>query len=320
MSTLTWQADADWQLEDKVFGQVLLAALVLLLVLAVLVPLYQVPERSRAQLEQLPPQLARVMLPPREITPPEPIVLPEPEPVSEPEAEPEPEPVVAATPAAESEPARATAEPLASARAKAEQAGLMAMRDELAALRQTFTVQQHAPQLQPSTQSQQAATVPEQITDPRLAKTAAKAAASASTEVARQALANADTSKVATAELQGLASNAPSSTATSTNDSASNTPGGRSEASIRQILEANKSSLYTLYNRALRANPLLRGKVVFELVINPDGSLAQVRIVESELQDERLERQLQLRLQAVNFGAAQVSPTRSQWTIAFLPG
>jgi outer membrane biosynthesis protein TonB len=118
-----------------------------------------------------------------------------------------------------------------------------------------------------------------------------------------------------------LASAAPTSTSSGAKTGAdASSQGGRSEASIRQTLEANKSSLYTLYNRALRANPLLKGKVVFELVIQPDGSVAQVNVIESELNDERLERQLQLRLQAVNFGAAEVAPTRSQWTIAFLPG
>ena len=86
------------------------------------------------------------------------------------------------------------------------------------------------------------------------------------------------------------------------------------------MLEANKSSLYTLYSRALRSNPLLKGKVVFELVISPDGNLTEVRIVRSELGDSKLERQLTLRLRSVNFGAADVAPTRSTWTVEFLPG
>jgi periplasmic protein TonB len=86
------------------------------------------------------------------------------------------------------------------------------------------------------------------------------------------------------------------------------------------VLEANKSSLYTLYSRALRANPLLKGKVVFDLVIRPDGSLAEVTIVRSELNDSKLERQLMLRLRSVNFGAEAAALTRSQWTVEFLPG
>ncbi|KKO44122.1 hypothetical protein WG68_17345 [Arsukibacterium ikkense] len=283
----------------------------LLLLLSIAVPLYQVPERSRAQLEQLPPQLARVMLEQRDIVPPEPIALPEPEPVAEPE------------PAAEPEQTVVDASPVTTeqARAQAQQAGLLAMQDELAALRQTFTVKQPAPQLQRDGQQAAAVAEPELIANPMLAKTAAQAAAPVSADVARADLATAANIALADAQLRGLATAAPvagNSSGSASNDSARQS--GRSEASIRQTLEANKSSLYTLYNRALRANPLLKGKVVFELIINPDGSLAGVKIIESELNDERLERQLMLRLQAVSFGAAEVSATRSTWTIAFLPG
>ena len=80
---------------------------------------------------------------------------------------------------------------------------------------------------------------------------------------------------------------------------------------------ANYLSVGQIY---LRANPLLKGKVVFELVIRPDGSLAEVNIVQSELNDSKLERQLTLRLRSVNFGAEAVALTRSQWTVEFLPG
>jgi periplasmic protein TonB len=314
MTTLSWHAGTGWQEEDQFFTRTVIGGLVLLLVLSIAIPLYQVPERSRQQQEQLPPQLARVLLEQREITPPEPIELPEPEPEPAPEPEPEPEQqVVEASPV--------TPE---TARAQAQQAGLLAMQDELAALRQTFTVNQQAPKLQREGQQSAVTTEPQRITNPELAKTAAKAAAAVSADVARADLNRADNTALAEGELRGLAAAAPASANSgssgnrSSNDAAM--AGGRSEASIRQTLEANKSSLYTLYNRALRANPLLKGKVVFELIINPDGSLQQVNIVESELNDERLERQLTLRLQAVNFGAADVKPTRSRWTIAFLPG
>ncbi|KKO48693.1 hypothetical protein VT06_10365 [Arsukibacterium sp. MJ3] len=313
MSTLTWQTGQDWQSEDRFFSKVVVTGLLVLLVLSVLVPLYSVPERSRQQQEQLPPQLARVMLEQREITPPEPIeiVEPEPEPLPEPEPVAKPEQkVVAASPVTQQQ-----------ARQQAEQSGLLAMQDELAALRQTFTINQPAPQLQREGQQRAVVSAPDVIANPMLAKNAAKAAAAVSADVDRAELARGERSAVAEGELRGLASAAPTSTSSGAKTGAdASSQGGRSEASIRQTLEANKSSLYTLYNRALRANPLLKGKVVFELVIQPDGSVAQVNVIESELNDERLERQLQLRLQAVNFGAAEVAPTRSQWTIAFLPG
>ena len=140
--------------------------------------------------------------------------------------------------------------------------------------------------------------------------------------LASSAAADTGTTALAEAELKGLSATGSAEQQNRSNANASsNSAGqGRSEAAIRRVLEANKSSLYTLYSRALRANPLLKGKVVFELVIKPDGSLAEVTIVQSELNDSKLERQLVLRLGSVNFGAEAVALTRSQWTVEFLPG
>ena len=39
--------------------------------------------------------------------------------------------------------------------------------------------------------------------------------------------------------------------------------GGRSDESIRQVMDRNKGALFAIYNRALRQDPLLQGKLVF---------------------------------------------------------
>lgn len=305
-----------WQTEDRRFYQLLWLGLLLWLVFAVLVPALQVPERSREVQEQLPPTLARVMLEQKQIPPP-----PEPEPLPEQKAEPLPEPET------KPEPVEARVDTVKpdpqQARKQAEQAGLMAMRDELAALRQSFQLDNSAPQLK-SRGEQQATQVERTLLRNEANKQFAAAEAAAATgDIVRSELADTGSVALAETELKGLSAvgrKEAGNTSAGSSSQGSSAGQGRSEAQIRRVLEANKSSLYTLYSRALRANPLLKGKVVFELVINPDGSLADVSITSSELNDAKLERSLVLRLRSVNFGAEAAAVTRSQWTVEFLPG
>jgi periplasmic protein TonB len=304
---------AGGQIEDKRFSRLLWLGVVLWLVCAILVPLLTVPQPSREVLERLPPQLARVMLEERKAPPP-----PEPPPVPEQIIEPaKPEPV------AEPVPVAAVAQPVKPdpqrAREQAQQAGLMAMRDDLAQLRQSFQLNSSAAKVK-SSGGQQATQVERKLLRNEAGKQfAAAQAAAVAGDVARSELADTGSTALAAAELKGLSATGRAQQK-SNNDAASAGPQGRAEADIRRVLEANKSSLYTLYSRALRSNPLLKGKVVFELVIRADGSLAEVNIVRSELNDSKLERQLTLRLRSVNFGAEAAALTRSQWTVEFLPG
>lgn len=317
MTTLSinqaFHVNSSWQAEDKRFYRLLWLGALLWLLFAVIVPMLKVTEPSRQHLEQLPPQLARVMLEQRKAPPP-----PEPPPEVEPEIAPvKPEPV------AEPQPVIAEVEPKKTdpklAREQAQQAGLLAMRDELADLRQTFQLNNTTATVT-SSGEQQAAQVERKLLRNEAAKQFARAeAAGVAGDVVRSELADTGTTRLAEKELQGLSATGLEQEQPNSNGSA-NKATGRSEATIRQVLEANKSSLYTLYSRALRSNPLLKGKVVFELVIRPDGTLAEVNIVRTELNDSKLERQLVLRLRSVNFGVEAVGLTRSQWTVEFLPG
>lgn len=303
-------AQADGGAEDKRFYRLLTLAIVLWLIVALLVPALTVPERSRQLQEQIPAQLARVLIEQRKAPPP-PEPQEQPEQIVEP-VKPEPKPVEAVA-----EPVKADPQ---LARQQAEQAGLMAMRDDLAALRQSFQLNNTAPQIK-SSGEQQATQIERKLLRNEAEKTFATAqAAAVAGDIVRSELADTGSVALAETELKGLSATGRKEGAQRADSQAGPQGQGRSEAEIRRILEANKSSLYTLYSRALRANPLLKGKVVFELIINPDGSLAEVNIVRSELNDSKLERQLTLRLRGVSFGAAPVAQTRSTWTVEFLPG
>ena len=85
--------------------------------------------------------------------------------------------------------------------------------------------------------------------------------------------------------------------------SGSSDKGSRSREEIERVFDANKGRIFTLYNRALRENPALQGKVVLRLTIAPDGRVTFCEIVSSELGDAELERGLVQRVLQFQFEA-----------------
>jgi TonB family protein len=102
------------------------------------------------------------------------------------------------------------------------------------------------------------------------------------------------------------------------------TRGGSGKASrsleeIKLVFDRNKGSIYTIYNRVLREDPSLQGKVVLKLTISPSGDVLDCRIVSSELRHPDLERKLLARIKQFNFGAKAVDTMVVTYPIDFLP-
>ena len=93
----------------------------------------------------------------------------------------------------------------------------------------------------------------------------------------------------------------------------------RSIEEIKLVFERNKGAIYALYNRALRDEPALQGKVVLELKIAPGGQVDGLRIVSSELKADELERKLLARIRQFDFGAKDVDVMVVTWPVDFLP-
>lgn len=93
----------------------------------------------------------------------------------------------------------------------------------------------------------------------------------------------------------------------------------RSIEEIRLVFERNKGAIYAIYNRALRDDPSLEGKVVLELKIAPSGQVIDLRIVSSELKAAELERKLLARIRQFDFGAKDVETMNVTWPVDFLP-
>jgi TonB family protein len=80
-----------------------------------------------------------------------------------------------------------------------------------------------------------------------------------------------------------------------------------------------KGSLYAMYNRALREDASLQGKIVVEFTIAPSGAITDCHIKSSELKNPELEQKLVARLKAMEFRAEDVEVMIASQTLDFLP-
>ena len=76
----------------------------------------------------------------------------------------------------------------------------------------------------------------------------------------------------------------------------------RSEEEIQEVLDRNKGAMYTLYNRELRKDSTLQGKLVMSITIAPTGKVTRCVILSSELGAASLEQQLVALIRRIDFG------------------
>ncbi len=93
----------------------------------------------------------------------------------------------------------------------------------------------------------------------------------------------------------------------------------RSEEDIIYVMDQNKSKLHSIYRRARRSHPGLKGKIVLEITIAPSGKVIKVRIKSSQLNDPKLEARLVSRIKRFDFGAHSVEQVTVTFPIEFLP-
>lgn len=108
---------------------------------------------------------------------------------------------------------------------------------------------------------------------------------------------------------------------TKNNNAAGHTRVGnyRSEEDIAYVMDKNKSKLHSIYRRARRHNPGLKGKIVLEITILPSGLVSIVKIKSSELNDPTLESRLIARIKQFDFGVLNVKKVTVTFPVEFLP-
>lgn len=94
----------------------------------------------------------------------------------------------------------------------------------------------------------------------------------------------------------------------------------RTDEEIQIVFDKYKAALYRIYNRELRANPTLQGKVVLRLTIEPNGSVSLCKVESTDMNSKQLLANIVARVKRFNFGAkADVPPVTILYPIDFLP-
>jgi membrane protein involved in colicin uptake len=94
----------------------------------------------------------------------------------------------------------------------------------------------------------------------------------------------------------------------------------RTDEEIQIVFDRYKSAFYRDYNRALRSNPTLQGKMVLRLTIEPDGAVSMCQLQSTDMEAPDLAAQVVSRVKTINFGAKEgVQAVTIVYPIDFLP-
>jgi len=93
----------------------------------------------------------------------------------------------------------------------------------------------------------------------------------------------------------------------------------RTDEEIQIVFDRYKASLYRLYNRELRRDPTLQGKMILRLTIEPDGNVSFCQLQATDMNAPELSAQVVDRVKTFNFGAKEVPAITIVYPIDFLP-
>lgn len=315
--------------QDKKFTTILITLFALFLFVAVIVPFIEQVEVTREIKEQLPIQLAKIVLKEKQLPLPEKkkekkiekpvekdIEKPKEQPLEEPE-----KPLKEKIEQPQKPPVLSVEKRRELAKQKAQSSGLAAMKDELFAMREAFEITPTTQTILTKEQSSEVKIKRKLLAAEINKQSSSLAAAKTATVVQSDMISTRNTQHIRLSDEEVLA-NIDSPVNSNANDAenlASSNTGQRSEVSLRKTLETHKARLYARYNSALRKDPFLQGKVLFEIEIQANGTISNIEIKSSELNNPKLERQLLVILRTITFPAENVGVVKTIWAIDFLP-
>lgn len=304
MSTLTLQASLPWSVsyeEDRRFYRILLQTLAVCLAAGAITPYIRLPQPDADVAEELPPRSVYLLAEQ---------YRPAAKPVPIPAA-----PVVTASLKSQSLPEQPPVAPIITPRQNAARSGVLAMRDALTELQAT------APKI--GTKPGRGNAVGEVYRTPPqtsvLTANVTRGSKGIEGGVAHQSVLGATGLPDWGNDRQGAGSRERNVAVTRRT---SVTPSGlvRSEEEIQVILDRNKGALYTLYNRELRKDATLQGKLVMSITIVPTGKVTRCVILSSELGSLTLEQQLVALIKRIDFGSKPGVPVvTTKIPIEFFP-
>jgi len=293
-----------WNKDDKdqkEFRKVLLIVLFFSILLGILIPMWDIPIPDRVEVVAIPERLAKLMV--KKKPPPPPPKVQEKVEEKKPEKK------------DKKKDDKPVPEKAKKARKKAERSGLMAFKDDFADL----------------------------IDDTPITKLGSKAKISGNGSKARKTTRSLVTSNVGTAS-GGINSASLSRNVGGSGESMggvefshvessigsdfygeerplSGGPGpSRTDEEIQIVFDKYKAALYRIYNRELRKNPTLQGKMVLRLTIEPDGKVSACNVDSSDMDSSSLDKKIAARVKKCNLGSKEGGPSITiLYPIDFLP-
>lgn len=301
--------DLPWtpgEVAERRFRRILRDVFGVYLVLAILMPFLPLPEREDAAQPELPERVVKLIVeqpkPPPPPPPPPEEVKPEVQ-VAKVEPKPVPKPVVVQPPVDRRE----------QARKKAQNAGLLALQDELADLRDDDVSARLAGNRALTGAVGDSAVVERSLITSKAGRGSGGInTASMSRNTGGSGLSGRASTQVES-RMAGLAA-AAATPATGPDGKPS-----RSREEIEMVFDQNKGAIYALYSRALRKDPSLQGKLVLKLTIEPEGTVSSCEVVSSELADPELLQKLVARVKMFRFPDKDVASVTTTKPIDFFP-
>ena len=300
-----WQPDGQ---SSQLFSILLWTLIALFLLASISISYIQVPQTSRQEKIKVPERIANfVAQQPKKIAPPK----PKPAPVQPLKAPPK---AVNKTQVSRQSPSE-TQKPLTEQQQKARQVasntGLLALSDELADMTDTSAVDTNVRAKLSNASSNTEATH-------KIQAVAGNIAQAGNTVNQDAVIGKIDNTQIKDRNTQGKTVATENAEQAAKNLANSNS--GRSGSDIGLVFNKNKALLYSLYERERRKNSGLKGKIVFQLTIAPNGKVSSVKIISSELNNRELENRLLTRIRTFSFSPTSDSkPVTINYPVEFVP-
>lgn len=298
--------------QEREFRRLLGIVCAVSLFLGVVWPWIPTPAPDPYEIEEIPPRIAKLLLEQKQPPPPPPApVEREPQVEPEPVVKPEPEKVAEREPEPEPLPAPENIQEQARERA---QAALMPFVEDLAALRDSDVIDRVTDN-RPLT-----ASVGQAERNERSMLTSKAGAASSGINTASMSRNTGGTGLGTrqTTQVESPVATIAESAGGARRSGSSGKP-SRSREEIELVFDRNKGAIFALYNRALREDPTLEGKLVLRLTIAPSGQVTFCEVVSSELGNEDMERKLVQRVLLFRFESRDVETITTTKPIDFFP-
>jgi len=314
---LPWTLHAEQQARFNKLLRWSVAAIILFSFLFAFLPLPEPKEVENPEPERLVKLIPKVEVPP----PPPPKVVP-----VENKVKPKPKPKVKPKPQLKKEPIKTAVQPkkapvpTKTAKEVAASSGLLAMKNELSDIKNTSSSAALGERSLNKRGTKGRATQRSLVTKNYGKASGGINTAALSTSTGGNGLGGRSAGKVSGVEGLGRGGGAGSGGGDgSGNGDGSGYGKTRDLEKIQIMFDRNKSSLFTLYNRELRKDASLQGKVVLNITIAPSGKVTSASIVSSQLGNPTLESKILQRIKLINFGAEDVPSFKFNYPIDFYP-